>query len=382
MSYLYPCTGHISIDGFGTFLEENIGEARRNINLFAEELKAAYNVPYISPVNSGSSANLAASLALAEKLKKANKPLTAAISAFTFPTTVSSLLLAGFDLRIIDVEPDGFNMDPDRLAENTDGLSLVAVTHFLGFPADMERICAIAHASDCLVLQDACETLDLRDGCGRPYFTYGDITTWSFYHPHHLSSYGGGAVITLNREDAMLVDSICHWGRACKCHIDPAFCSVPAGPAHQFTYERLGVNIEMSELNACFGRWEFRRFPEYEKQRMENYRLLSEALSDAKGAKLYPHPAIGGSVFVFPIKMTDGRTVDDAFRFFAPKGLEIRTLMGGVVNEQKAYADLSEKVYPNAHDMARRAFFVGIHQTLPAENIIKAADILSEFFQN
>ena len=95
MKYLYPCTGKITAAGFGKFLEDNLGKSRRNINLFSEELKAAYGIPYISLVNSGSSANLAASLALAEKLKRSGKPLKAAVSAFTFPTTVSSLILAG-----------------------------------------------------------------------------------------------------------------------------------------------------------------------------------------------------------------------------------------------------------------------------------------------
>lgn len=380
MKYLYPCTQRITADGFGEFLEKNLGEARRNINLFSEELKTAYGVPNISLVNSGSSANLAASLALAEKIKKSGKPLKAAVSAFTFPTTVSSLILAGFEIRIIDVEPDGFNMDVKELEKNIDGLSLIAVTHFLGFPADMKRVSEIARENGCLILQDACETLDLRDENDCQFFSYGDITTWSFYHPHHLSSYGGGAVITLNQDDAMLVDSICHWGRSCKCHIDPSLCTVPNGPAHQFTYERLGVNVEISELNACFGRWEFQKFNEYEKRRKENYTYLYNALSGVPNVKVYEHPAIGGSVFVFPVKITDGRTIDDAYRYFFERGLEIRTFMGGVTNEQKAFAHLSDKVYPMANDMEKHSFFVGIHQTLTLDNIIKSANILVGFF--
>lgn len=39
MNYKYPCTGQIRIEGFGAYLENNIGSPRRNIQLFAEELK-------------------------------------------------------------------------------------------------------------------------------------------------------------------------------------------------------------------------------------------------------------------------------------------------------------------------------------------------------
>ena len=205
-------------------------------------MKQEYGFPFITLVNSGSSANLVAAMAMAEKLKSAEKPLTAAISALTFSTTVSALILAGFKISMIDVAPGSFTISTEELAKESDGISLIVPTHLLGFPANMQAIRKIADKNSCLILQDACETLNLLDSKNRPYHTYGDITTLSFYHPHHLSSYGGGAVISLNAEDAMLTDSICHWGRACKCHIDPAICTVPHGPAHQFTYERTGLN--------------------------------------------------------------------------------------------------------------------------------------------
>lgn len=65
----------------------------------------------ISLVNSGSSANLVAAMALAEKIKQNGKNLLAAVSAFTFPTTVSSLISAGFEAVMIDMEQGYFNMD-------------------------------------------------------------------------------------------------------------------------------------------------------------------------------------------------------------------------------------------------------------------------------
>lgn len=380
MNYLYPCTGNISINGFGAFLEENIKEPRRNINLFSEELRAKFGIPFISLVNSGSSANLAAALAMAEKIKKADKPMKAAISAFTFPTTVSALIIAGFEIIMIDVEKNGFNMDAVQLRKHMKDVSLIVPTHFLGFPANMQEISAIAKENDAFVLQDACETLHLTDENDTEYFKYGDITTWSFYHPHHLSSYGGGAVITLNKEDAMLIDSICHWGRSCKCHIDPSLCTNPDGPAHQFTYERIGVNIEISELNACFGRWQFMRFTEYENIRKNNYKYLYDKLSLKSSVEVFESPEIGGSLFVFPIRLRNGMTIKEAYNILAPKGVEIRTLMGGVTNEQKAFCSVSDEIFENAHDMAEHTFFVGIHQTLSNQQIEKVADIICEAF--
>ncbi len=380
MEYKYTCTGNITINGFGDFLEENIKEARRNINLFSNELRASFNIPFISLVNSGSSANLAAAMVMAEKIKSQGKPLKAIVSAFTFPTTMSSLILAGFEIEMADVEKGGLNIDPEKLREKMNGVSLVVPTHFLGFPARIKQITEIAREHGAFVIQDACETMHLLDDDNNELFTYGDITTWSFYHPHHLSSYGGGAIITLNQDDAMLVDSICHWGRACKCHIDPSLCKNPDGPAHQFTYERVGVNIEISELNACFGRWQFQNFDKYEEQRKANYQCLYDTLSDNKNLKVFEHPNIGGSVFVFPVYLKNGMTVNDAYKKLSAQGVEIRTLMGGVTNEQKAYRFISDEIFTNAHDMAEHTFFIGIHQTIPYDNAKAVAEIINKTF--
>ena len=382
-SYRYPCTGNISIKGFGEYLETEIGEPRRNLRLFAKELSHDLDCKYITLTNSGSSANLVAALALAEKCRKSGKPLTAFASAFTFPTTISSLLLAGFSIHLIDVEKGGFNMNLNVLEQISDVASVIAVTHFLGFPCDMKRVCKFAIEHDCFVLQDACETFNtislLREE--DQYYRLGDITTLSFYHPHHLSSYGGGAVICANKEDYILCDSIAHWGRDCKCHIDESLCTNPDGPAHQFTYERLGVNVEMSELNACFGRWQLHQWDFIESKRRHNYATLYRGLCNNTNLKVWPVAAGEPSRFVFPIQLTNGMTVREAWEKLAPEGVEIRTLMGGATCEQPAYQGLLTYSSQNeAIAMADSTFFVGIHHTIPNKDILAVAKIINETF--
>lgn len=378
--YKYPCTRHIEMNGFGKFIEEESKGSRYNLNKFSEELKDYFNIPYITLVNSGSSANLVAALAMAEKVKKANKPLVAAISAFTFPTTISALVLAGFKLITVDVTKDYFNMDIDKL-KNIDSIpSVIVLTHFLGFPCNIEEFRKYANDNNCFILQDACETLGMQIN-NKQIFEYGDITTWSFYHPHHLSAYGGGAVITLTKDDYILTDSISHWGRACKCHIDESLCILPEGPAHQFTYERIGVNVEMSELNACFGRWQFLNWNEIEEKRIKHYDILYNTLKDVKTLKIWESPKIESSAFVFPIKLLNGMTVNDAYNILSKEDIEIRILMGGVSNEQEAFKDiLDDSILRNAHEMAETTFFVGIHQTLSDEDVEYVANKIKKLF--
>ena len=343
---------------------------------FGKELQKRYKMPYISLVNSGSSANLVAAMCMAEKIKSRGGKLTAAVSAFTFPTTISALIMSGFKVEFVDVEEGGFNMNVAKLYELREVPSLVVPTHFLGFPCAIQDLRKYVDQNGCYLLQDGCESLDLQIG-GKPAFEYGDICTWSFYHPHHLSSYGGGAVITLTEADFVLCDSISHWGRLCTCHSSPEKCPAPAGPAHQFTYARLGVNVEMSELNACFGRWQLQHFAADESIRKRHYATLYDGLKDNPNLNLYPHPDIFGSLFVFPITLKNGWNVHKAWEFLSAESLEIRTLMGGVSSEQPAFSHLSEQQYPSAHTMAEKTFFVGIHQTLSDSHVEEMAEIIN-----
>jgi CDP-6-deoxy-D-xylo-4-hexulose-3-dehydrase len=375
ISYTYPCTRNIDLKGFGVFLENEIGAPRKNIKQFAEEFSTLVSTDgddiskHLVMVNSGSSANLVAALALAQRCKQEKRPLTAAVSAFTFPTTISSLLLAGFSIRIVDVDEMSFNLSIKKLCEENEFPSLVVVTHFLGFPADLEALVELKKEKGFLILQDACETLDVRIG-NKPLYKYGDIITWSFYHPHHLSSYGGGAVYSVSAVDFIMTDSIAHWGRACKCHIDESLCKVPAGPAHQFTYENIGVNVEMSELNACFGRWQLRNWEEIENQRQRNYSILYDMLSTKQNLTIWPFfNERRDSPFVFPILYKTG-SIHDVFEKLSPQGIEIRTLMGGSACQQSAFqGKISFDKCDNASYMSNHAFFVGCHHTLSENDV-------------
>ena len=378
MKYKSPCTGNVGIKGFGEYLEREIAEPRRNLNLFASELKEKIGGAYHCLVNSGSSANLVAAFAAAEKLKLSGRPLTAVVSAFTFPTTMSALAFAGFKVKIIDVAKGSFNLDMDEL-ERIEPVSLIVPTHFLGFPYDIDRVKSLSKKWGSLILQDSCESLDVPLYSKRN-FDAADFITWSFYHPHHLSAYGGGCVVCRNLEDFSLVDSIVHWGRACKCHVDQGMCKVPRGPGHEFTYERLGFNVEMSELNACFGRWQLRNWESVENARRKRYDILFDVLKNNEKVGLWSRP-VGGSPFVFPFRLLTGLDVDLVHRRLADDWVEARRLMGGVLNRQPGFGRYESGGLENARTLADTTLFFGIHQTLTEDQTVMAARALNEILQ-
>jgi len=96
--FKYHCTGQISTSGFPEFLKNEIGEPRKNIRLFSDELKDVLGAGFISLVNSGSSANLVAAMMVKEFRPDRNKVL---LSGFTFSTTIiSAFKNAWFQSRV------------------------------------------------------------------------------------------------------------------------------------------------------------------------------------------------------------------------------------------------------------------------------------------
>lgn len=390
-AFRFPCTGSVPTRGFGAFLEANLGDPRANLRAFARELGARFGARRITLANSGSSANLAAALALAERVRsregrRGARPPHAVVAGFTFPTTVSSLVAAGFEVSVADTLPGGFVLDPAALRRALRPRTrLVAVTHFLGFPAPLAAIGKIARERGLLVLQDACESMDLRVE-GRPAHAHGTVTTWSFYHPHHLSSFGGGAAIANDARTQRLLESITHWGRACTCHVEGVPCRAerargarPFGIDHHFQYVRAGHNLEMSELNACFGRWQLASWERIEVARTRRYDVLFRTLEGVDGVRALPRPVDTGSPFAFAFTLAGGRRrrADVAARL-AARGVETRTLMGGEITGQRAWRHLPHDGLENARRIAAASLLVGIHQTLPLEDVRSVARILRE----
>lgn len=360
----YPCTGHVDAHGFGAFLEAELGAPRRNLQLFADDLARRFAAPHVTLVNSGSSANLVAAHALIGENRRA------VVSAFTFPTTVSALRNAGFEVSFVDARPDDCQIDPRAIPGD---VGLVALTHFLGWPAPVMEV----RARGIPILQDACETLDMRID-DVPIAALADATTLSFYHPHHLSSFGGGAVLTHDGALARQVESIAHWGRACTHHLPESrglSCPAPSGPDHNFWYVRDGFNVEMSELNACFGRWSLARHEEDEARRRRHYAILHDAL--AASLIVRPMPDVGVTPFVFPITVRDDDARPLVDRLLA-RGVEARSWMGGVIADQPAFRDLPHDGLRNARAIARRSFFVGVHHTLAEDDVREVARIVAE----
>ena len=173
-----------------------------------------------------------------------------------------------------------------------------------------------------------------------------------------------------------VMESLTHWGRACTHHTELA-CDAPDGADHNFWYVRSGLNLEMSELNAAFGRFSLARFAEHEAARGARYQILHDALVTRERVRVYSRREADGTPFVFPITVSDGDARPLSDRLLT-RGVEVRSLMGGAMSRQPAFQSMSNDGLARCESMARASFFVGIHQTLPLEDVRELARIVAE----
>ncbi|KAI4448342.1 dTDP-4-dehydro-2,6-dideoxy-D-glucose 3-dehydratase [Eubacterium plexicaudatum ASF492] len=181
-------------------------------------------VRYCSLVNSGSSANLCAFMALTSPLlgKRQVKPGDEMITvAAGFPTTVTPAIQYGVVPVFIDVTIPQYNMDVTKLETAlTDKTKVVMAAHTLGNPFDLTEVKAFCEKYNLWMIEDNCDALGTKyviNGEEKFSGTIGDIGTSSFYPPHHMTMGEGGAVYT---DDSLLnkcIRSMRDWGRDCVC---------------------------------------------------------------------------------------------------------------------------------------------------------------------
>ena len=118
----------------------------------------------------------------------------------TWVATASAVKYCGANPVFVDVEPDTWCMDPDKLlAAITPRSKVVVPVHLYGQPADMGRILSIAKAHGLRVMEDAAPALGatvLVDGKERPVGSLGDVACFSFQGAKIMTTGEGGMLVT------------------------------------------------------------------------------------------------------------------------------------------------------------------------------------------
>jgi len=196
------------------------------------------------------------------------------VPAFTWVTSAHCAEYVGARAVFADIEADTFNLDPVALeAAITPATRAVVVVHLFGLAARIEEIVAIARRKGLLVIEDAaCAVGTMYRGV--PVGAIGDIGCFSF-HPRKVITTGEGGMVTTARDDlAARVKSLRNHGST-----GPARGADPTRPYTMSTFDLLGFNLRLSDIQASVGLAQMAKLDRLLAERSELARRYTELLA-------------------------------------------------------------------------------------------------------
>ena len=370
--------------------------AGRYTDEFEKKFAEYLGVKYVSVVNSGSSANLCAFMALTSPLlkerqiKRGDEVITVAAG---FPTTVAPVVQYGAVPVFIDVTIPQYNIDVNMLEEAySEKTKAVMIAHTLGNPFDLRSVKEFCDRQGLWLIEDNCDALGSQiDINGKTYLTgtVGDIGTSSFYPPHHMTMGEGGAVYTNDALLNRIIRSMRDWGRDCMCppgrdnlcghRYDGQYGQLPKGYDHKYVYSHFGYNLKATDMQAAIGCAQLEKFPSFVQKRRENFSMIYEGLEDMQDKIILPEAMENSrpSWFGFLITLKEGFDREKTVRYIEDHGVQTRMLFSGNLichpcfdeyrNDKSAYRVAGE--LKNTEIIMNRSFWIGTYPGMDEKKI-------------
>lgn len=370
---------------------------------FEKGLAEYLGVPFCSMVNSGSSANLIAFMALTSPLLKdraiqrGDEVITVAAG---FPTTVTPCIQFGAVPVFVDITIPQYNIDVSRLeAALSHRTKAVMIAHTLGNPFDIKAVKDFCDKYHLWLIEDNCDALGSEyelDGQWKKTGTIGDIGTSSFYPPHHMTMGEGGAVYTSNALLHKIIRSFRDWGRDCMCpsgtdnlcqhRFDRQYGELPLGYDHKYVYSHFGYNLKGTDMQAAIGCAQLKKLPEFTKKRRENFIYLKERLTVVSDKLILPEacPASNPSWFGFLMTCKDVGLKDKLVHALESQGIQTRMLFSGNLIKQPCFDDMRREntgyriagSLANTDRVMENSFWIGVYPGMTESMLAAMADCM------
>ena len=372
---------------------------------FEKKLADYLKVRYCSLVNSGSSANLIAFMALTSpllgdrRIRRGDEVITVAAG---FPTTVTPAIQYGAVPVFVDVAIPQYNIDVTKLeAALSERTKAVMLAHTLGNPFDLTAVKEFCDAHGLWLVEDNCDALGtVYELKGERKFTgtIGDIGTSSFYPPHHMTMGEGGAVYTDNPLLNKIIRSFRDWGRDCVCpsghdnvcghRFDRQYGELPLGYDHKYVYSHFGYNLKATDLQAAIGCAQLDKFPSFVEKRRHNFARLWKNLEDTQDQLILPAAAEHSepSWFGFLITCREGVDRNRLVQYIESKGVQTRMLFAGNLTKHPCFDEMRKTGggyriaggLENTDRIMADTFWIGVYPGMTDEKIDYMARVIKE----
>jgi CDP-6-deoxy-D-xylo-4-hexulose-3-dehydrase len=369
----------------------------KNVRAMEKRVAALFGKSIGIMCNSGSSALYLAIEVLG--LEPGDEIIT---SAVTFSTDIAPMVRGGFVPVFVDVTPDTFQIDVDRIEEMIGPRTKAILTpNLIGNAPDWDRIREIADRHGLKVVEDSCDALGLTLR-GTPTGTRADISLTSFALSHIITAAGTGGMVCLDDQemaDRMLL--LRRWGRRSEVKLFGSqktsgmrfFSAIEDDVAGDLEYDDLfifdeaGWNFEPSELSAAFGLVQLDKLDENIARRQRNFALTAAEVG--RWPQFFTLPRLtegvetGWHMFPFVINADSGIRRSELQQWMESHGVDTRMVWTGNAARQPAFRNATFRQpadgLPNADAVMERGLILPNTHSLVDEDCAYIGECIEGF---
>jgi len=346
---------------------------------FEAEWSKWAGVRYSTFVNSGASANYI----MASIMKEQKGAGEVIVSPLGWVSDVSPLVNLGFTPVFVDVDMETMSITLDNIKDAvTDKTVGVCLVHVLGFNAINDQLVKFCKDNDLFLIEDCCESHGAtynNEKIGK----FGDVSNFSFYFGHHITTIEGGMVCTDDEEIYQLSRGFRSHGmtRELSEEVQEKYKKDYPEVNPLFTFAVPGYNFRSTELNAVLGLEQIQRLDYNIEKRKENFKVWLDCLDPIIYYTAFKEE--GNSNFSLPLIIQDSNKelFEKVCVLLDDEDVEYRIGTAGGGNQ--ARQPYLEKYEFRTHDLTNVNYiheyglYVGNHPELDKDGIISLCDKLN-----
>ena len=334
-------------------------------------------------VNSGSSANLLTIFCLKSRFPEGGEII---VPPLTWSSDIASILHAGFDPVFVDIDPKTLGMDNNKIVDAlTSKTVAVFLTHCQGFNALSDELLDAVKERGLWLIEDVCESHGATFK-GKKLGSFGEISNFSFYYAHHMSTIEGGMICTNSSELADLLRMYRSHGMTrelSSAELKQKYEADYPDLNPDFIFSIPAFNVRNNEIGAILGMNQLKRLDSNVESRTKNQSLFFSGLSKEFYRTDYLFEGSSNYAFNIVLNENNPSLAEKLKRAMNEVGIENRRGSAGGGNQlrqpylRKLYKDLYAS-FPETDHIHFNGFYIG---NFPGIKSTRIEDLVT-FFNN
>lgn len=290
------------------------------------------------------------------------------VPAFTFFATAGAVARVGAIPVFVDIEPEGYNMDPASLEQAiTSKTKAVIPVHLYGQTAEMDSILDIAQKHDLIVIEDAAQAIG-AEFKGRKTGGFGETACFSFFPTKNLGAYGDAGMIVTNQEE------IAEKAKVLRVH----------GSKPKYYHHVLGYNSRLDEMQAAILRVKQSYLEKWNELRQLKAQTYTKLLEDYRIAQVIPPKVLPHRKHVFHQYTIRAERRDELQFYLKEQGISTMVYYPIPLHLQPVFSKLGYKEgdLPMTEQACKEVLSLPIFPELKDEQQDYVVQKIKEFYEN